>query len=149
MASLRFESAIKKLYMAFNDNSLNPEDCSQCTVGNILNGNSSWKHMTDIHGSERLNYVGIVNQNFGKRFNGYTPIELLKIEASFLKGCGYQIGQGFCYKSSDYKNEDVLFNGLSKVIAMLCHLEGIKNIMNYTKLFESKLESSNYTITEF
>ncbi|MFK7833062.1 MAG: hypothetical protein AB8B52_07290 [Winogradskyella sp.] len=34
--STRFDSAIDKLYAAFHSNTLNPEDCKQCAVGNIV-----------------------------------------------------------------------------------------------------------------
>jgi len=133
----RFESAIKKLYTAFHNNTLNPECCKQCAVGNILDNTDSWKHLSDDHGSLKLNYVGLVHQNLGRKFNGYSPLELLKIEATFLEACGFKV-------PLHHKNEkpinptdsDNLFNGLYAVISYLRDLDGIENIMNYTKLFE-------------
>ena len=100
--SNRFEEAIKKLYIAFNNNTLNPECCKQCAVGNILDHTDSWKHLSDHHGSTKLNYVGRVHQLMGRRFNGYTPLELLKIESVFLKACGFQIP--IHYKNQKPKN---------------------------------------------
>lgn len=133
----RFDTAISKLYNAFHNNQLNPECCLQCAVGNILDNKDQWKHMTDAHGSTTLNYVGKVNQAFGKRFNGYTPHELLTIEAKFLSGCGYQLP---LFKNSkrpaDSSSKEILFNGLSKAIEYLCQLDGIPNVMDYSKLFE-------------
>ena len=134
----RFEAAISKLYSAFHNQQLNPECCLQCAVGNILDNKDQWKHFTDAHGSTQLNYVGKVNQAFGKRFNGYTPQELLNIEATFLKGCGYQLPLVRNSKRpSNGTSADVLFNGLSSAIVYLCQLDGIDNVMDYSKLFES------------
>jgi len=138
--SNRFDAAVNKLYTAFHNDTLNPEDCTQCAVGNILDHKDSWKHMTDVHGSVKLNYVGLVHQNLGRRFNGYSPIELLKIEASFLRGCGYQLGANYCHKPDHFKNKDVLFNGLSEVISTLCKLDQIDNVMDCSRLFSYETE---------
>lgn len=141
--SKRFEKAINKLYSAFHDDTLNPEDCAQCAVGNILDHKDSWKHLTDIHGSVKLNYVGLVHQNLGRKFNGYTPIEILKIEASFLKGCGYRLGRNFCHKP-DFINKDILFNGLCEVISTLCQLDNLNDIMDCSELFQYKNTTLEY-----
>jgi hypothetical protein len=133
--SIRFDSAIRKLYMAFHNNTLNPENCKQCAVGNILDHKDSWGHLTDLHGSIRLNYVGLVHQNLGRQFNGYTPLELLQIESSFLRGCGYRLGKNYCHKPDSTEDKDILFNGLCEVVATLCALDGIANIMNCSNLF--------------
>lgn len=145
--STRLESAIKKLYKAFHNNTLNPECCQQCAVGNILNNTDGWKHLSDSHGSLRLNYVGKVHQNLGRRFNGYSPQQLLKIEHIFLTACGFQLP--LHYKNTKPENptdKDVLFKGLSAVIAYLCELDGVENIMDYTKLFEVKNEQMSYQL---
>ncbi|WP_422107424.1 Na(+)-translocating NADH-quinone reductase subunit F [Winogradskyella sp.] len=133
--SSRFDAAVEKLYTAFHNNTLNPEDCSQCAVGNILDHKDSWKHMTDMHGSVKLNYVGLVHQNLGRRFNGYSPLELLQIEAAFLKGCGYRLGKNFCHKPDYFNDKAILFNGLSEVVSTLCELDHIKDIMDCSSLF--------------
>jgi hypothetical protein len=67
----RLEAALIKLYNAYQANRLNPEDCTACAVGNILDNHDSWKHLSDQHGSLRLSYVGNVHQNLGRKFNGY------------------------------------------------------------------------------
>lgn len=134
--SRRFDNAIKKLYTSFHSNTLNPEDCSQCAVGNILDNKDSWKHMIDLHGSERLNYVGLVHQKLGRTFNGYTPLELLKIEASFLNGCGYRLGKTYCHKPDFLKDKTILFNGLCEVVKTLCELDKIENVMDCSQVFE-------------
>ena len=135
--STRFDNALKKLYKAFHEDTLHPECCKQCAVGNILDNSDSWKHLTDAHGSVVLNYVGIVNQNFGRRFKGYTPLELLQIEAEFLKGCGYILPLDHRHKKpKNSTDKEILFNGLCRTGAFLCQLEGIENVLDYSKLFE-------------
>ena len=146
--SQRLDLAIKKLYNAFHNNELHPECCKQCAVGNILDNKDSWKHLTDIHGSVKLNYVGRVHQNLGRKFNGYTPLELLQIEASFLKGCGYEGAfYGNCKKPKNPSNKDVLFNGLCEVLAFLCQLDGVSNVMDYSKLFEVENNKPKYALS--
>ena len=86
----RLEKALIKLYNAYHNNRLNPEDCKACAVGNILDNFDSWKYLSDKHGSLQLSYVGRVHQNLGRKFNGYTPKELLQIEKVFLDACGFK-----------------------------------------------------------
>lgn len=136
ITSPRFDAAVRKLYTAFHNNTLNPEDCTQCAVGNILDHKDSWKHMTDMHGSMTLNYVGLVHQNLGRTFNGYSPIELLQIEASFLTGCGYRLGKNYCHKPDFIKNKAILFNGLSEVVSTLCKLDRMQDAMDCSHLFD-------------
>lgn len=134
----RFENAIHKLYNAFNDNTLHPEYCHRCAVGNILDNIDSWQHLTDRHGSGKLNYVGLVNQNFGKRFAGYTPQELLQIEITFLNACGYDLPlKPGSQRPEHPQNKEVLFQGLEAVINFLSALDSIPNVMEYTQLFAS------------
>ncbi len=145
--SKRFEDAITKLYEAFHNNTINPECCKQCAVGNILDNSDSWKHLSDDHGSLELNYVGKVHQVFGRKFGGYTPLELLKIEAVFLEACGYELPFHHKNKRPDNpRDKELLFNGLSAVIAYLCQLEGISNIMNYSKLFDYQNDQPKYEL---
>ncbi len=134
--SERFDQALNKLYNAFHQGTLNPECCNHCAVGNICDNRDAWKNFTDSHGSTRLNYVGIVNENFGRTFNGYRPSELLKIEAAFLKGCGYSLP--FSQRGRRPRNrrsKEMLFNGLSAAVAYLCQLEGIADVMDCSELF--------------
>ena len=133
--SNRFDNAIQKLYTAFHNNTLNPEDCKQCAVGNILDHKDSWKHLTDIHGSVRLNYVGLVNQNLGRKFNGFSPLELLQIEAAFLKACGYHLNHKSLHKPEKPMTKDILFKGLSEVVSKLCELDGLSDVMDCSSLF--------------
>ena len=144
----RLESALRKLYTAFHNNTLNPECCKQCAVGNILNHTDSWKHLSDSHGALELNYVGKVHQTLGRKFNGYSPLELLKIENIFLSSCGYQLP--LHYKNEKPQNptdKAVLFNGLCAVISFLCELDNIKNVMDYKRLFEFEDERPKYELS--
>lgn len=145
--SYRLDQALKKLYIAFHNKQLHPECCKCCAVGNILDRTDAWKHLSDRHGSTRLNYVGLVNQKFGKKFNGYSPLELLEIEATFLKACGYTLPLHHKNKRPDNPTDkNSLFNGLTAVIAFLCELDGIENIMDYSKLFEFEDDAPVYEL---
>lgn len=141
----RLEKALIKLYNAFHNNELNPECCSACAVGNILDNLDSWKHLANNHGSVELSYVGRVHQRLGRTFNGYTPLELLQIEKTFLEACGFKTP--LCHynpKPQNPTDKDILFNGLSAVVAYLCKLDGIANVMNYSKIFEFEQDSPVY-----
>ena len=133
--SHRLEQALQKLYAAFHHNTLNPECCKQCPVGNILDKTDSWKHFSDDHGSLKLNYVGHINEAFGKRFNGYKPSELLLIEQTFLNGCGFQVPLNYQNtKPQDSPEKELLFNGLCEVIDCLCKLDNIPSVLNHSYL---------------
>ncbi|OAB76214.1 Na(+)-translocating NADH-quinone reductase subunit F [Cochleicola gelatinilyticus] len=141
---IRLDQALIKLYAAFYDDALNPECCKQCAVGNILDKTDTWKHLSDHHGSLQLNYVGLVHERLGRRFNGYLPSELLQIEKSFLEGCGYNTPlfyNGNVKKRS--KLEDDLYNGMCAVITTLCYLDGIKNVLDYTQVLSTGKNTVN------
>lgn len=131
----RFSEAIQKLYKAFHNGTLHPECCKQCAVGNILDKNDSWKHFSDYHGSTQLNYIGNVNQLLGKKFNGYSPLELLEIEATFLKACGFTLPLHHKNKIPKIIDDDTLFNGLSAVVTKLCKLDGTKDVLDCSSIF--------------
>lgn len=137
MQTQRLEQALIKLYNAFHNNRLNPEDCNACAVGNILDNYDSWKHLSNEHGSMELNYVGRVHQNLGRKFNGYTPLEILEIEKVFLEACGFKTP--LCHynpKPQNPTDKETLFNGLCAVVELLCKLDNVPNVMDYSKLFE-------------
>lgn len=142
----RTENAIEKLYTAFHKEELKPECHSQCAVGNICNNTTAWQHLTEHHGSGKLSYVGIIHQGLGRKFFGFSPIELLQIEQEFLLGCGYSLPLHYLKKNNQLHQDD-LFEGLTKVVAYLCQLEQISNVMDCSLLFdyepaESKVEES-------
>lgn len=134
----RFDHAISQLYKAFHSNQLNPECHSQCAVGNICKNSTAWQYLTDHHGSGKLSYVGLIHQRLGRKFYGFQPIELLEIEQTFLKGCGYKTPLAH-YKKKEKNNKDDLFNGLTEVISYLCQLERIDNIMDCSQIFNYKI----------
>ncbi|SDR93111.1 hypothetical protein SAMN04515667_1020 [Formosa sp. Hel1_31_208] len=143
----RLEKAIEKLYIAFHNDKLHPECCKSCAVGNILDRTGAWKQLSDEHGSVQLNYVGKVHQSFGRRFNGYTPYELLEVEAIFLKTCGYQLPlKRNNIKPNHPQNKDLLFNGLCEVVKFLCKIDNVPNVMDYTKLFEVENNQPKYVL---
>lgn len=126
----RLEQALSKMYRAFYQDRLDPEDCKYCAVGNICDNRDFWKHFTDLHGSDQLNYIGWVNEEFGKRFYGYSPKELLKTEAVFLKGCGYSFSKGKrLLKPAAKIDRDMMFSGLTAAVDYLCKLDGVDNVM--------------------
>ena len=132
----RIEQAVTKLYKAFHNNTLHPECCKKCAVGNICNNLDFWQHLSDAHGSLQLNYIGRVHQQLGRKFYGYTPQEILKIEAAFLKGCGYSLPLHYKgIRPENPEDKETLFNGLCAVIELLCELDTIDSIMDYKTLF--------------
>tara|TARA_R110001592_G_scaffold72291_1_gene220763 strand:+ start:2413 stop:2874 length:462 start_codon:yes stop_codon:yes gene_type:complete len=146
----RLEAALIKLYNAYHANRLNPEDCTACAVGNILDNHDSWKHLSDQHGSLQLNYVGKVHQNLGRKFNGYSPQEILQIEKVFLDSCGFKTP--LCHYNAKPKNptsQEVLFDGLCNVVELLCNLDGIPYILDYSKLFEQEDGEPVYHLETF
>lgn len=133
----RLEHALSKLYAAYHSEQLNPEDCLQCAVGNICDNQDFWKNFTKLHGSTHLNYVGLVNEKFGRRFYGYSPLELLQIEAIFLKGCGYTFTPTNRLKKPAAKiTSDMMFDGLCDAVDFLCALDRIENVMELYKKFD-------------
>lgn len=148
--STRLENALIKLYYAFHNDQLHPEYCTKCAVGNICDNLEFWQNFTDGHGSLKLNYVGIVNQKFGKRYFGYTPIELLQIEAAFLKGCGYELPLNISTNRTpkNPKDKSVLFDGLCATVQFLCELDSVPNVMNFQRLFEVEENKPRYSLKE-
>jgi hypothetical protein len=146
----RLEAALIKLYNAYHANRLNPEDCTACAVGNILDNRDSWKHLSDQHGSLQLSYVGNVHQNLGRKFNGYSPIEILQIEKVFLDSCGFKTP--LCHYNAKPKNptsKEVLFDGFCNVVELLCNLDRIPYIRDYSKLFEQEDGEPVYHLETF
>lgn len=146
--SFRFNNAVNKLYNAFHKKTLNPEDCKQCAVGNILDQKDFWQHLTDKHGTTKLNYLGLLHQNLGRKFNGYSPIELLHIESAFLKGCGYHFTNRNRLYKPDRINDNNLFSGLCEVVSELCRLDGVANVMDCSMLFAFETTKSNFELAE-
>lgn len=140
----RLDKALDKLYTAFHNGSLNAECCNYCAVGNICDNTDSWKHLSDSHGSLQLNYVGLIHENLGRKFHGYSPSELLRIEAEFLKGCGYILPINHKNpKPRDPKSKETLFNGLCSAVEYLCFLDDVHNVMDYYPIFQQKIKKNS------
>lgn len=140
--SIRLEKAIQKLYEAFHNDLLIPECACRCAVGNVCDNKDNWKYFTHAHGAVDLTYVGKVNELFGKKFNGYSPSELLNLEAEFLKGCGYSVP--LMHRSlikARPRTKDDLFDGLSAAVSYLCTLEKVPDVMDYSRLFDYQKET--------
>jgi len=140
---VRLENAINKLYEAFHNDMLIPECPCRCAVGNVCDNRDFWKGFTDDHGSATLNYVGKVNELFGKKYYGYSPLELLRLEQEFLKGCGFQIPLDVRH-SIPQKNvpNTVLFDGLCASVSYLCTLDKIPNVMDFGRLFDFQISKA-------
>lgn len=140
----RLDNALNKLYAAFHNGTLNAECCKNCAVGNICDNTDSWKHLSDSPGSLKLNYVGQVHEGLGRKFHGYSPLELLNIEAEFLKGCGYILP--LHHKNPKPKNptsKETLFNGLCVAVEYLCSLDGVQNVMDYYPLLQHEVKEDS------
>lgn len=142
----RLEQALNKLYTAFHKGSLNPKCCNHCAVGNICDNTDTWKHLTNEHGSMALNQLGRLNELFNRRINGYLPSELITVEAIFLSACGYKMPFRRSDKSVDPKDKEAQFNGLCAVVAYLCELDGVDNVMKITQLFEYEKEQPAFDL---
>lgn len=139
----RLDEALNKLYTAFHNGTLNAECCNNCAVGNICDNTDSWKYLSDSPGSLKLNYIGQVHQGLGRKFHGYTPSELLNIEAEFLKGCGYILPLNHKNpKPKDPTSQETLFNGLCTAVEYLCFLDGIQNVMDYYPLLQQEVKAN-------
>ena len=133
----RLEQALDKLYTAYHHGLLDPEDCLHCAVGNICDRQDFWKNFTNLHGSVQLSYVGLVNEKFGRRFYGYSPLELLQIEAVFLKGCGYHFTSRQRLKKPAVQiTSEMMFEGLCHTVTFLCALDGVENVMALYQKFD-------------
>lgn len=147
---IRLEKAITKLYNAFHNNELNAFRCAHCAVGNICNNNRSW--IDDLHDSKfRL----VVNRDLSEidfkqltpsisvLESGYSLYEISKIEKLFIDA-HYDFDIEIC----DQQKKMAQFKGLCAVVEYLCELDGIPNVMDYTKLFETENEKPKYLLHE-
>ena len=135
----RFDNAVIKLYNAYHENRLNANQCTACAVGNICDNNESWKKLVMHHGKREFDfsqYIGNTKKVIDK--TGYSPEELLHIETIFLKKVGYP--------RYEKETKEGQFLGLCAVIEYLCELDNIKNVMDYTKLFETEENAPKYTL---
>lgn len=129
----RFENAIKKLYTAFHDGTLNAFSCKACAVGNLVGHNNWFMHSIDrgLTGS-RLNFASDCQFQYPSYYrndSGYNDSELLVLESVFLTEWVKQ-------NSRDGKDKEIQFKSLCASIEYLAALDNISNPLDYSKLFE-------------
>ena len=116
----------------------------------MCDNTDTWNYITETNGSLKLSYLGILNENLGRKIFGYSPKELLQIEFIFLKGCGYNLPLVRGSKRPENPtNKDLLFNGLCDTVEFLCKLDHIPNVMDYSKLFEFVNDTPKYKLPHF
>ncbi len=140
----RLEAAVVKLYKAFHSGKLDAANCSMCAVGNICDNSSIWgsffSHRVDMWGDHLLGIRPF--ETYGKfifKENGYTGVELHNVERIFLE-------QFIGHKIDD---KEAQFNGLCAVVEYLCWLDGVENVMDYTRLFETENDVPKYELEKF
>lgn len=145
----RLENALTKLYNAFHNDQLQPECAMGCAVGTILDRRDFWKHLSDDHGTVRLNYLGLLHENLGRSFNGYKPSELLLIEKTFLDACGYETPlRHYHKKPKNPTDKDLQFKGLCAVVAVLCQLDNVPNVLTLNTLFDRVADKPKYALEQ-
>lgn len=143
----RFDRAIKLLYTAFHEGTLDAMSCCHCAVGNLC-GNPWWADEA-MYGT-----VHRINMDFVHEHVGYSALELANIEQSFLYGSlvspkfqntisQFQVEE---FEYSKEEQRELQFKGLCAVVEYLCELDGIPNVMDYTKFFEREGEKAKYEL---
>lgn len=80
-----------------------------------------------------------MHQRLGRRFFGYTPLELLKIETEFLKGCGYVLPLHHKNAKPEFPtSKETLFKGLCAAVNVLCSLDNEEDVMEYYLVFKKE-----------
>ena len=142
----RFDRAVIKLYNAFHNGTLNAMDCEECAVGNICDNSDEWAINDKFDLNNKWN-----NRPIPKHIEistGYSKKELETIETLFV----YGVKNGYQYKhkhegANERKDKEIQFKGLCAVVEYLCELDGIKNVLDYTKLFETENDKPKYQLT--
>jgi hypothetical protein len=144
----RFTRAIEKLYTAFHEGNLNAMYTCACAVGNICNNKSGW-NMTDNFDEKNYNHNADHSkaEAFLKQENiGYGFVEIATIEKLFLTAMGYSLPfNSFIWKSV-IQTKETQFKGLCAVVEYLCELDGIPNVMDFSKLFETEDNVAKYEL---
>tara|TARA_R110000803_G_scaffold129577_1_gene196813 strand:+ start:54 stop:494 length:441 start_codon:yes stop_codon:yes gene_type:complete len=129
----RFTRAIEKLYTAFHKGTLNPSRCSACAVGNIV-GHGKWHFSSPnkilIDGD--MTYIKDIELNDSQ----YSADELALVERFFV--FGFKDG---CKDYHLINSKENQFKGLCNVVEYLCQLDGIPNVMDFSKLFETNKDN--------
>lgn len=126
----RFDRAIKSLYEAFHFGELKKQNCKACAVGNMVGGRTEW-HVA-IYFMRQLG----PNIDYHIIQPGYFVPEIKKGLLQ-IEGTGYSYLQIMNIEEL-FESSESEFDGLCKIIEYLCGIEGIPNIMDYIKLFETE-----------
>jgi len=145
----RFTRAIEKLYTAFHEGELSATNSCACAVGNICNNKSDWYETSNFNEknyNEDWDYSDV--EGFLKEENvGYSFIEIATIEKIFLTSMGYCIPFNMIAWNNVNETKELQFKGLCAVVEYICELDGIPNVMDYSKLFETKDNVAKYELT--
>lgn len=149
----RFTRAIEKLYTAFHNGTLDAMDCSHCAVGNLCDNKSDWRY---------IEHYGLANTLTHRRpfeviqDTNYSVEEIINIEKCFMYGAKLGephrfenvISNSTVYRRERTKEEqkELQFKGLCAVVEYLCELDGIPNVMDFSKLFETEDNVAKYEL---
>lgn len=149
----RYNNAVKVLYTAYHNGTLDAMNCKHCAVGNLCNNDDSWAEGVCIGYSYGFGCPARIPDDY--IFNNpsnYSNKELREIESIFIKGVP-DAYKNFNNKfSNNIRNNDVLngirtkkeqkelqFKGLCAVIEYLAELDGIENPFNFDNLFNDDI----------
>jgi hypothetical protein len=144
----RFDEAEAVLYKAFNEGTLNANDCTACAVGNMCNtGNKSWNmgnSLAEIR--DKDSYEG-----GSPKHEYYKGLELFQVERVFLKAhqdyaleleviqTPFELGW-FPIEGEILKDKQAQFNGLMAVLNYLAELDNIETIDEQYSKFKVVLD---------
>jgi hypothetical protein len=144
----RFDEAEAVLYKAFNEGTLNANDCTACAVGNMCNtGNKGWNmgnSLTEIR--DKDSYWG-----GSPKHEYYKELELFQVERVFLKAhqdyaLELEVIQTPCeliygpIQRKILKDKQAQFNGLMAVLNYLAELDNIETIDEQYSKFKVVLD---------
>jgi hypothetical protein len=143
----RFDEAEAVLYKAFNEGTLNANDCTACAVGNMCNTANKWhmgNYLAEIR--DKDSYEG-----GSPKHEYYKGLELFQVERVFLKAhqdyaLELEVIQtptdllSLRIKSKLLKNKQAQFNGLMAVLNYLAELDNIETIDEQYSKFKVVLD---------
>lgn len=144
----RFDEAEAVLYKAFNEGTLNANDCTACAVGNMCNTDNKIWHMGNSLAEirDKDSYEG-----GSPKHEYYKGLELFQVERVFLKAhqdyaLELEVIQTPCelayypIEGKILKNKQAQFNGLMAVLNYLAELDNIETIDEQYSKFKVVLD---------
>ncbi len=128
----RLTKAMTRLYNGFHKGKLYAGSCDSCAVGNMVGGKANWYFALRVYTKAFKNHSYDIFTPLGLeqiRETGYSINEIEKIENIFERTVRHNAFQHKQTKEGQFK-------GLEAVIKYLCELDGIDNVMDYTKVFD-------------